>query len=65
MSDHQNQKVGAAFWIVGGVFVVWNIFGCFAYLMDVTLSPEAYAETYGAAMAAVRDQYPLLSLIHI
>ena len=56
-----NQGPGVVFWALGGLFVVWNLFGCAAYLMDVTLSDAAYRDAYGEAMAAVRDKYPAWS----
>lgn len=56
------KKPGALFWALGLFFVAWNGFGCAAYLMDVTASDAKYAELYGDAMAAIRDQYPTWSL---
>jgi len=61
MNDLTTNKSGAAFWVLGGLFLLWNLFGCAAYLMDVMMSDEAYADAYGAAMAAVRDKYPMWS----
>jgi hypothetical protein len=29
------------FWIVGGISMVWNLLGVMAYIMQVTMSPEA------------------------
>ncbi len=29
------------FWIVGGISMVWNLLGIMAYIMQVTMSPEA------------------------
>ena len=60
--DDFAKKPGALFWILGAVFVIWNGFGCAAYLMDVTASDAKYAELYGEAMLAVRDKFPVWSL---
>lgn len=29
------------FWIVGGISMIWNLLGVMAYIMQVTMSPEA------------------------
>ena len=60
--DDFAKKPGALFWILGALFVIWNGFGCAAYLMDVTASDAKYAELYGEAMLAVRDKFPVWSL---
>jgi len=60
--DDFAKKPGALFWILGALFVIWNGFGCAAYLMDVTASDAKYAELYGDAMLAVRDKFPVWSL---
>jgi len=62
MSDINAPKAGALFWGLGGLFVIWNLFGCAGYLMEVTMSNEDYSELYGEAMAAVRDKYPTWSM---
>ena len=41
------------FWIVSGLFLVWNLMGVMAYLMQVTMSEEALA----ALPEAQRDLY--------
>lgn len=56
------KKPGALFWIVGALFLIWNLFGCYLYYMDMTMSPQAYAETYGEAMAQLREIYPVWSV---
>ena len=59
MSNNLSVKPSILFWIAGVVFLIWNGFGCFAYLMDQTLSDADYAKAYGDAMASVRDLYPV------
>ncbi len=42
-----------SFWIISGVFLVWNLMGVMAYLMQVTMSDEAMT----ALPEAQRDLY--------
>jgi len=46
------------FWIVGGIFLLWNAFGCYMYYLNHTMSDAAYVEAWGPASAAVRDLFP-------
>lgn len=46
------------FWIIAGLFVLWNAFGCYLYVLDVSMTDAQYAETYGEVMAAAREFYP-------
>lgn len=43
MSDSNKIKAPKWFMIVAAVLLVWNIFGVVAYIMHVTMSPEALA----------------------
>ena len=54
-----NFKPNALFWILGIIFLLWNLMGCGIYLADTMMSDAAYAEAYGAEMAAARDVYPV------
>ena len=56
------RKAGTLFWVLGGLFLIWNIVGCGAYLMDMTISDAGYAESYGEAMLAIRDKFPVWSV---
>ena len=38
------QKLPTWFWVVGGLAVLWNLMGAFAYYSDVTMSPEMLAQ---------------------
>ncbi|WP_409433164.1 hypothetical protein ACJ3XI_01320 [Litorimonas sp. RW-G-Af-16] len=62
MTEITTPKPTTMFWILGGLFLLWNVFGCYMYYLDMTLSDAAYAESYGEAMAALRDQYPTWSV---
>jgi len=51
-----------AFWIVGVLFLLWNIFGCAIYLMDQLTPDAALLESYaerGQAMLEARHAYPV------
>jgi len=62
MTETIKNKPGVLFWVLGGLFLIWNGFGCASYLMEQTMSDAAYAEAWGDAMAAVRDKYPAWSV---
>ncbi len=47
------------FWGIGLAFLGWNLIGCYFYYIDRTLDDAAYAASYGEAMLAIRDQYPV------
>jgi len=59
MTDNFQTKPSILCWAAGILFLIWNGFGCAAYLMDKAASDEAYAQAYGDAMLAVRDMYPV------
>ncbi|MEP6342304.1 MAG: hypothetical protein ABJ275_03240 [Maricaulaceae bacterium] len=62
MSGEFYNKSRALFWMLGAVFLIWNIIGCYFYYLDQTLPDAAYAEAYGDALAAIRHQYPIWSV---
>lgn len=51
-------KPSIAFWVMAAAFLLWNLFGIYLYLVEVTLSDAQYADAFGDAKAAVRDLYP-------
>ena len=57
MSVTQTKNVGALFWILGVLFLLWNGFGCYIYYISHTISDAQYAEAYGEALTAIRDDY--------
>lgn len=60
MSEVIKAKLPASFWIVGALFLLWNLFGCAMYLWDVTASEEAIlAIENGEAMLAAKAVYPI------
>lgn len=50
------------FWVIGALFLLWNIFGCAIYIMDKMMTDTALLEYYGengqAALDA-RHAYPI------
>ena len=52
MSEKPNTKAPAWFMIAAVIFLVWNLFGVMAYIMQVTMSPDA--------LAALSDEERLL-----
>lgn len=56
------SKPSALFWILAVIFVLWGLIGCSMYVLEMTMSDEAYAEAFGADLAAVRDLYPTWAL---
>ena len=52
MSEKLNNKAPAWFIIVAAILLVWNLFGVMAYIMQVTMSPDA--------LAALSDEKRLL-----
>ena len=57
------KKPSTAFWVLAVLFLLWNMFGCYAYILDQTMTDAAYTEAYGEAMTAVRDIYPTWSVV--
>ena len=43
MSEENKNKIPVWFWIVGWGALLWNLMGVFAYIMQVTMSPEMMA----------------------
>jgi hypothetical protein len=61
MSEY-DLKPSAVFWVLAIFFVVWNIIGCSMYLLEMTMSDEAYSQAFGPEVAGVRDLFPLWGL---
>lgn len=51
-------KPSIGFWVMAAAFLLWNLFGCYLYIIEVTLSDAQYADVFGDTKAAVRDLYP-------
>lgn len=59
MSEIPNNELPASFWIIGGVFLLWNFLGLMIYYEQVTMSPEVLADTFNAAQQAFLQDKPL------
>ncbi len=53
MAQQSSTPATRGFWIVSGIFLVWNLLGVMAFVMQVTMSEEALA----ALPEAQRDLY--------
>jgi hypothetical protein len=62
MSETYTKKPPILFWILAIAFILWGLMGCGMYLAEMMMSDEAYAEAFGADLAAVRDVYPTWGL---
>lgn len=56
------EKPPVWFWIISGVALVWNLLGVMAFIMQVTMSPEALAEL-SEAERALYENFPVWALI--
>ncbi len=59
MSDEPNGKAPASFYIVGAVFLVWNVIGFMFYLQHATMSPDTVPEGIDPAMLAFMEATPV------
>jgi len=55
----ETNKPPALFWVVGVIFLLWNLFGCYMYWLDQTMEQAKYVEAYGEGLAGMRDQIPV------
>ncbi len=58
MSDQLNGKPPASYYIIAGVFLVWNVIGLLFYYQQMTLTPEAIA-SMGPEIAAFMEATPV------
>jgi hypothetical protein len=59
MPEIPNNELPTSFWIIGGVFLLWNFLGLMIYYDQVTMSPEVLADTFNAAQQAFLEDMPL------
>ncbi len=59
MSDIPNSELPTSFWIIGGVFLLWNFFGLMIYYDQVTMAPEVLADNFNAAQQAFLENMPM------
>lgn len=56
------KKPGTVFWVLGALFLLWNAFGCYLYVMDKLMSDAAlleYNKENGQVMLDARHAYPI------
>jgi hypothetical protein len=59
MSDELNSKPMTSYYVIGAVFLVWNIIGFMFYLQHATMTPETVPESVDAAMLAFMEATPV------
>jgi len=58
MTDANNDKPPASFYIVGALFLVWNLIGVLFYLQHVMMTSETVPEGIDANMLAFMEATP-------
>ena len=58
MSDDLNTKAPTSFYIIGGIFFLWNFTGLALYYQQMTMSPEILA-SFGPVKAAFIEATPV------
>jgi hypothetical protein len=59
MSDELNGKPPTSFYVIGAVFLVWNIIGFMFYLQHAMMTPETVPAGIDAAMLAFMEATPV------
>ena len=59
MSDELNGNPPTSFYIIGVVFLVWNIIGFMFYLQHAMMTPETVPEGVDATMLAFMEATPV------
>jgi len=59
MSDELNGKPPTSFYIIGIVFLLWNIIGFMFYLQHAMMTPETVPEGVDATMLAFMEATPV------
>lgn len=58
MTDVLNGKPPTSFWVIGIVFLLWNLLGLFGYYTQVTMTPEVMAANFTEAQQAWMQSEP-------
>lgn len=59
MSDTPNGKPPASYWIIAGIFLLWNFLGLTIYYDQVTMTPEVIAENFSPAQQTFLQNMPI------
>jgi hypothetical protein len=58
MTEIANSELPKSFWIIGGVFLLWNFFGLMIYYDQVTMTPEVISDNFTAEQQAFLQNIP-------
>ena len=58
MSDEINEKPPMSFYIIAGIFLIWNLTGLMFYYQQMTMTPEVLA-SFGPVKAAFIEATPV------
>lgn len=59
MPEIPNSELPTSYWIIGGVFLLWNFFGLMIYYDQVTMAPDVIADNFSPAQQAFLENMPL------
>jgi len=55
----ENQsKIHWTFWVIGGLALIWNLMGAFAFYSDMTMTPESLAKM-DEGMRSLYENFPM------
>ena len=58
MSDELNGKPPMSYYVIGGVFLTWNVIGLLFYYMQVTMTPEVMVANFTPEQVAFMNAEP-------
>ncbi len=58
MPEFLDDRPPMSFWFIGGAALIWNLFGFFVYLMQVSATPEQLAQAYTPEQVAFMQSVP-------
>jgi uncharacterized membrane protein YhdT len=59
VADTPNGKPPASYWIIAGIFLLWNFLGLTIYYDQVTMTPEVIAENFSPAQQMFLQNMPI------
>ena len=59
MSEVPNGKPPTSYWIIAGIFLLWNFIGLMIYYNQVTMAPDVIADNFSLAQQAFLEDMPL------
>lgn len=58
MSNVADGRPPISYWIIAGIFLLWNLTGLMFYYVQVTMTPEVMAENFTEAQQAFMNSEP-------